>query len=311
MNPTDADRREARLGVVYGLACYLSWGFVPIYFKQIVIVPPLEILAHRIIWSVVFLSLVLTLRRAWPAIVAAVRSPRTMWALVASTALIACNWYTFIWAVSHNLVLQASLGYYINPLVSVLLGFIFLRERLRPMQWTAVALAACAVIYFTIQTGATPRIALFLAVSFALYGLLRKVAPVGALPGLAIETAFLLPIAVGFLLHWGNSGRLIFATHSRAIDLLLIAGGVVTAVPLWWFANAARRLRLSTMGIMQYIAPTLQLVLGAAVYGEPTQAAHWITFGGIWLALAYYTADALRQRARIQRSVRAASGSPA
>lgn len=301
-NATDHDRKEARAGVLYGLGCFLAWGIIPIYFKSFVddrgqiIVPPFEVLAHRIVWSVLFLGIVLTVKRGWPAIIAALRNRRTMLALIASTILIACNWYTYIYAMVHNEVIQASLGYYINPLVSVFLGFVFLRERMRVGQWIAIAIAASAVVFFTIRMGTTPRIALILAFTFALYGLLRKIAPVGALPGLAIETALLLPFSLGFLFFWQKSGDLVFLHYSRRIDFLLFAGGIVTAVPLWWFANAARRLRLSTVGIMQYIAPTMQLILGAVVYNEPTQTAHWITFAGIWFALACYTVDAFSHR---------------
>ncbi len=289
---------EARLGVIYGLACYLAWGLIPIYFKAVKQVAPLEILAHRIIWSVVFLAVLLQFRRGWPAIVETVRSRRTMLALFASTILIAGNWYTYIWAIGHDQVIMASLGYYINPLVSVLLGFVFLKERMRPLQWLAVAVAAIAVLYMTIMIGEPPVISLILAFTFAFYGLLRKVASVGALPGLAIETTMLLPFAVGFLIWSSQAGTMSFTNISTRIDLLLAAGGIVTAVPLLWFTNAARRLRLSTIGLMQYLAPTLQLLLGAAVYDEEMHSYRWIAFGGIWTALLIYTMDALSRQKR-------------
>ncbi|MCB9858747.1 MAG: EamA family transporter RarD [Phycisphaerales bacterium] len=290
-----------RIGVFYGLGCYLAWGVIPIYFKAVKAVPPLEVLAHRVIWSVVFLAALLQIKRGWPAIRVAISSRRTMLALIASTLLIACNWYTFIWAVGHDQVVQASLGYYINPLVSVVLGFAFLRERMRKLQWVAVAIAACAVVYLTIRIGKPPAISLILAMTFGLYGLLRKVAAVGALPGLAIETTMLAPIAVGFLVWRSHTGQLVFLNGSTGIDCLLAAGGIVTAVPLLWFANAARRLRLSTIGIMQYIAPTMQLVLGALIYSEPTGRHHWITFAAIWGALLIYTLDALSARRNAAR----------
>lgn len=287
---------EARLGVIYGLACYLAWGVIPIYFKAVKSVPPLEVLAHRVVWSVVFLAILLQVRRGWPAILQAVGSRRTMLALLATTVLIACNWYTFIWAVSHDRVVEASLGYYINPLVSVLLGFVLLRERMRMFQWVAIAIAAAAVLYLTVRLGKPPIVSLILAFTFGFYGLLRKVAQVGSLPGLAIETTILAPVAVAFLVWTSRAGNLVFLHQSTRLDALLAAGGVVTAVPLLWFANAARRLRLATIGLMQYIAPTLQLLLGAAVYGEKTSLDHWITFAAIWSALGVYTFDALSHR---------------
>jgi len=287
---------ETRRGVYYGLGCYLAWGVIPVYFKAVKSVPPIEVLAHRVIWSVVFLAALLQLKRGWPTIAAALRNWRTMTALGASTILIACNWYTYIWAVGNNQVVEASLGYYINPLVSVVLGFVFLRERMRSLQWLAVALAAIAVTYLTVRLGKPPVISLILAFTFGLYGLLRKVASVGALAGLAIETTMLAPIAIGFLIWRSRTGELIFLHETTRLDLLLAAGGVVTAVPLLWFANAARRLRLSTIGVMQYLAPTLQLLLGAVVYHEATTTHHWMTFAAIWTALIVYTVDALASR---------------
>lgn len=289
---------ETRIGVLYGIGAYLAWGVIPIYFKQLTSVDPLEVLAHRVIWSLAFLSVLLQIKGGWPVVFSAFRSRRTVISIVATTALIACNWYTFIWAVIHDRVVEASLGYYINPLVSVLLGFVFLRERMRPLQWVAIAIAAGAVAFLTYRLGKPPVVSLILAFSFGLYGLLRKISSIGALPGLAIEVAFLSPIAVGLIVLWSQRGELMFLHESTKLDLLLAAGGVVTAVPLLWFANAARRLRLSTIGLMQYMAPTLQLVLGAAIYDEPTTRAHWITFGCIWTALAIYTSDALALRRR-------------
>lgn len=306
---TAAHAADVRLGVLYGLGCYLAWGVIPVYFKAVKSVPLLEVLANRIVWSVVFLAVLLQVKRGWPAIIAAIRTRKTMVALVASTILIACNWYTFIWAIGHNQVVQASLGYYINPLVSVVFGFVFLRERMRPLQWVAVAIAGVAVAYLTIRIGEAPIISLILAFTFAFYGLLRKVAAVGALPGLAIEVTMLCPIAIVFLVWRARNGQLIFLHESARIDILLVAGGMVTALPLLWFANAARRLRLSTIGIMQYIAPTLQLLLGAVVYHEPTSRHHWITFAAIWGALLIYTLDALSARRNGTRQMIAAGQS--
>lgn len=293
---THAHAAETRKGVIYGLAAYLAWGVIPIYFKAVKSVPPLEVLAHRVIWSLAFLFFLIQIKRGWPAVIGALRTRRTLIALMATTALIACNWFTFIWAVIHDHLVEASLGYYINPLVSVLLGFVLLRERMRLFQWVAIAIAAGAVTYLTIRLGRPPIVSLILAFSFGFYGLVRKVAAVGALPGLAIEVTFLTPIAITLLVWWSSTSQLVFLHESRRIDVLLAAGGVITATPLLWFTNAARRLRLSTIGIMQYIAPTLQLLLGAVVYHEPTSRAHWVTFACIWTALAIYTTDALTHR---------------
>lgn len=294
-----ADCRRTRAGLLYGLGAYLAWGFIPAYFKLLADVPPLVVLAHRVVWSVAFLSLLLTLQRKWGEVRAALRRRRTMLALLCSTVLIATNWYVFIWAIDHGQLLEASLGYFINPLVNVLLGVVVLRERLTLGQLAGLALAAVGVANLTLGAGGIPWIALSLAVSFAFYGLLRKTAPVAPLAGLSIETAILFPIALLVV-----TGALpVPASHhggelTRTTYALLSAAGVITAVPLLWFAAGARRLRLSTMGFIQYLAPTCQFLLAVLAYHEPFTRRQLVSFGLIWAALAAYTLESvLRLRA--------------
>jgi chloramphenicol-sensitive protein RarD len=264
-------------------------------------VPPVQILAHRIFWSVVLLLPLMARRRLWGEVARAVRDRRTLVTLVASTACITANWFTFIYAVSIDKVMESSLGYYMNPLVVVLLGVVFLKERLREWQVVSLLIAAAAVAILTIAQGRLPGISLILAVSFAGYGFLRKTASASAIVGLFIETVMLLPLAVGVIgvdmarhgLHW-SAGR-----YS-----ILACAGVVTAVPLLWFANAAKRLRLATMGLLQYLTPTCSFLLAVAFFGEPFARAQRAAFPMIWVALAIYTVDSYRGfRAATRRGV--------
>lgn len=292
--PRSDQDRSARVGVVYGLAAYGAWGFVAIYFKAIAHVPAMEVLAHRVIWSVVLLLAMLRwrgrLRPAWSVI----RDRTVLWTLLGTTILIAINWFTFIWAVANHRLLEAGLGYFTNPLVNVMLGFVFLRERLRPWQAVSVLLAAIGVGVRTHELGSLPVVAMVLAFSFGFYGLLRKTARVEALIGLTVETTLLAPFALAYLLYLAANDDILFGVHSWSTTILLALGGVVTSVPLLWFTNAARRLRLATLGFMQYLAPTFQCLLAVVAFGEPFERTQWITFGFIWTALAIYTADALR-----------------
>lgn len=296
-------QRERRIGVFYGLAAYLWWGFVVVYFKAVASVSPLEVLAHRVVWSLVLLGSLLAVRGRWREGLRIVSDRRSMLALLGSTALIALNWFTFIWAVGHDRVVQASLGYYINPLVNVLLGVLFLRERLRRPQAVAVGLAAVAVTVLTLEKGEVPVVSLVLAFSFGLYGLLRKTMRADALVGLTIEVTLLLPIAVAYLVHQYDAGVLAFGARSWRIDLLLVAAGAVTALPLLWFANAARRLHYATVGLLQYIAPSLQFITAIVFFGEQVRPLQLGAFGLIWVALALYSSDALRREHRRRRSV--------
>lgn len=293
---TDSTRRETIAGLLYGLAAYGSWGFLAVYFKWVDAVHPLEILAHRIVWSVVVLALLITLTRGWGAMRQIVGHRRSLLFLLATTCLIAANWYMFIWAVTRDHMVEASLGYFINPLVNVLLGFFFLGEHLRKVEWISVAIAGVAVLWLTFGAGVFPWISLALALSFGSYGLLRKIAGVASIGALAVETAFLLPLAAGYLAIRAREGTLAFGHVSTGLDLLLLAAGPFTALPLLWFASAVRRLRLATIGLLQYIAPTIQFTLAVAVYREPFDQARMVAFALIWLAIAIYSADNFHKR---------------
>jgi chloramphenicol-sensitive protein RarD len=289
--------RETRAGVAFAGGAFLIWGVTPIYWKLLKQIPALELLAHRVVWALALVAVWMTLRRRCPDLVTAGRRPRTLAALLASTACIAVNWGLFIWAVNTDRVLSTSLGYYINPLVSVLLGLVVLRERLNRRQWLAVGLAAVAVAILTSRVGHPPWISLGLAFSFGFYGLLRKTVAADAVVGLTFETAALTPLCVGFLAWRERIGAAAFSHQGVGTDLLLVAAGAVTAVPLLLFTLGARRLPLSTVGLLQYIAPTCTFVLAVFLYSEPFTLAHGIAFVLIWTALAIYTLD-LRSRLR-------------
>lgn len=289
---------QPRAGVAYGLAAYLFWGFVPIYFKSVAHVAPAEVLAHRIIWSLILMLVLLIWQRRCQVLGLAFADRRSLTLLAGSTTLVAINWYTFIWAVEHEQLLQASLGYFINPLVNVLLGFLFLGERLRPAQQVSVLLATTGVLFLTLQLGELPAIALVLAFSFGTYGLIRKKVPVEAGIGLTVETMLLSPLALAYLVWLDAGDRLAFTQQSRTTDLLLMASGPVTALPLLWFAKAARRLRYATVGFLQYLAPTVQFLLAVVIYGEVFSRTHLVAFGCIWTALLIYSLDSWRAARR-------------
>ena len=293
-------------GVLYALGAYLLWGAFPVYFKSVQAVPSLEVLAHRMLWSLVFVLALLAVLRQWQWLRPLLHAPRRLAGFALSAVLVSINWLIYIWAVNAGHVVDASLGYFINPLVSVLIGALVLRERLRPVQWTAVGLAALGVAWLTWQAGQPPWIGLALAFSFAAYGLMRKLAPLGAVQGLAVETALLAPLALGYLTFLAVRGSNAFVNSVGAgspdLALLLLLAGPVTAVPLLLFAAGARRIPLSTLGLLQYVAPTLQLLLGVHLYGEPFEAGKQIGYAAIWIALAVFSIDGLwqawRQRAR-------------
>jgi chloramphenicol-sensitive protein RarD len=303
--------RSPRAGLAYALGAYLAWGVVPSYFKLLAHVPPLVVLAHRVVWSVVFLTLLLMLQRKWGEVRDALRDRRTLALLGASTVMIAVNWYVFIWAVGNGRVLHASLGYFINPLVNVLLGVIVLRERLRPGQVAGLMLAAAGVGVMTVSTGGVPWVALSLAFSFGFYALFRKTAHVAPLAGLSVETALLLPLAL--LVVAGVTPARILpdgVPHvSSGTGFLLAAAGVVTAVPLLMFAAGAKRLRLSTLGFLQYVAPTCQFMLAVFAYHEPFRREQLLSFAFIWAGLIAYTLETVLflQGARKQRAAAAAA----
>ena len=295
---TPAPTRRSGAGALYAFGAFLAWGFNPVYFKAVKDVPVVEIVAHRAVWAVLLLAMVVSVGRQWPAIARALFDRRAMAMLAISTALLSSNWGIYVWAVANNRILETSIGYFINPLVSVLLGVVFLGERLNRVQLVAVALAIAGVANLTWQYGQPPWIALYLAASFGLYGLARKTAPVDALGGLFIETLILLPAALVYLIWMQATGAGAFGRHGIGFDLLLMLSGPVTALPLLWFSAAARRLKLSTVGFFQYIAPSTQFLLAVLVYGEPFTHAHAVTFPLIWAALALLTVDAVRRQRR-------------
>jgi len=269
-----------RGGLALGLGAYLLWGVLPLYFKAIDDVSALEIVAHRILWSLFFLGALATWWKRWPAIRAALGAPRVLMTLVLTSLLIAVNWLVYIYAVVTGHVLEGSLGYFLNPLVNVLLGVVLLKEALSRAQKGAVVLAAAGVAVLAVGAGGSIWISLTLAASFALYGYLRKVAPVDSLEGLSIETAILLPFALGWIIWLQASGTGNFL-QARSTDIFLVLGGVITAVPLLLFTAAARRLPYSTLGFLQYVAPSMQFLLAVLVFGEPLTTAHVICFGAI------------------------------
>ncbi len=280
---------EARSGLQAALAAYVAWGFLPVYWKFLGDVPALEILSHRIVWSLVFVALILFFQGRMKEAAAVFSRPRTVLLLFLSSLLIGVNWLLYIWAVNSGNVLETSLGYYINPLVNVFFGFIFFRERMERIQWAAIAVASAGVLFQIIRYGRWPWVALGLALSFALYGLIRKQVRVEAIPGLLAETAFLVIPAAIFLLHAGVASQGAFMTGGLSRDMLLLGTGIVTSVPLLWFAFGARRLRLSTIGFLQYVSPTLAFILGTVVFHERLDFPKIVTFICIWIALGLYS----------------------
>jgi chloramphenicol-sensitive protein RarD len=293
--PVRHDRSDAYAAIGWALAAYVWWGLNPLYFKALGHVAPPEVLAHRIVWSAVVLAIAISVLKRWPVVSRIVRDRRVLGLLLLSTLLLTANWFVFIVAVAHEHVLDASIGYFINPLVSVLLGSIVLGERLTRAEWTAVALAAVAVAGLTLALGSVPWVALFLASTFAMYGLVRKIAQASSLEALAVETTLLVPAAAIYLLARARGGELAFGAISSSTDALILSAGVVTVVPLLCFGLAVGRLRLSTIGLLQYIAPTLQLLLAVVVYHEPFLLAEKVALVSIWAALAIFSNDNLRR----------------
>jgi chloramphenicol-sensitive protein RarD len=281
-------------GIVAGLTAYLIWGLFPLYWPLLEPAGALEILGHRMVWSLVVMALLVTGLRQWPAIV---HMPLRVWGLVAAAAvLIAINWFLYIWAVNHAHVVDAALGYYVNPLVSVLLGVLVFRERLRALQWTAVGLGSVAVAVIAVGGGAVPWIALGLASSFAVYGLIKKVVPLAPTESLTAEGLVLVGPALAYLVVLQSTGQGTLIDHGTGHVLLLVGTGIVTVVPLLAFGAAARALPLSVLGLLQYITPTVQFMLGVFVFGEQMPPTRWIGFCLVWVALAVLTTDALRRR---------------
>lgn len=295
---TDNAARETRAGLLLGLSAYLLWGVMPVYFKALAHVPPGEILGHRIIWSLLFLAALASAWRLWPTVRDAVARPRLLLLLVATAALISVNWLVYIIAVVSGHVLEGSLGYYLNPLINVVLGVVVLKERLSRAQWAAIALAGGGVGVLAAGASGALWISLTLAVSFATYGFLRKVAPVDAVAGLTIETLMLTPFALGWLLWLEAQGQGGFSRYSGVTTVLLVLGGAITAIPLLLFTAASKRLPYSTLGFLQYVAPTLQFLSAVLLFGEAMTTAHLVCFGAIWAALVIFSVDGWLRLAR-------------
>ena len=296
------DAKQTRVGILLALAAYFIWGIAPAYFKLIYYVPADEILTHRVIWSFFFMVALISISRQWPQVKRLLKTPKKVFLLALSAVLVGGNWLLFIWAVNNHHMLEASLGYFINPLVNILLGMIFLGERFRRMQWLAVLLAACGVLVQLWTFGSLPIIALGLAFSFAFYGLLRKKIAVDAQTGMLFETLWLLPVAAIYLFGIADSPTSHMGQNSWSLNLLLMAAGVVTTIPLLCFTGAATRLRLSTLGFFQYIGPTLMFLLAVTFYGEVPGADKMVTFAFIWVALAIFVMDAIYTQRRVRRS---------
>jgi chloramphenicol-sensitive protein RarD len=295
---------ERRLGVASGLTAYTLWGLLPLYFPLLEPAGGLEIVAHRVLWSLLFVGILLTVLRKWALVRALVTDRRRFLVLLGAAVLIAANWLVFVYGVNSGHVVETSLGYFINPLVSVLLGVVVFSERLRPLQWVAVGTAVVAVLVLTIDYGRPPWIALTLALTFGLYGLMKKLVRAEAAPGLFVETALVALPAAAVLAMAHSAGEGTFGAAGTGHALLLISSGVVTAVPLLLFAAAARRIPLSTVGLLQYLTPSMQLAIGVFVNGEPMPPARLAGFAIVWVALAVFTVDTLRHaRAGSRRAV--------
>ena len=285
-----------RRGVLFAIAAYTIWGLFPLYWPLLKPASPVEVLAHRFVWSLVFVCVLIAFGRNWAKIRAVFRSRRTTMILGAAAVLIAGNWFTYIYGVNNGQVVETSLGYFINPLVSVVLGVLFFRERLRPAQWAATALAAVAVVVLTVDYGRLPYLALTLAFTFGFYGLLKKLAPVESAVGLAVESGVLVLPAVALLMALAARGELAFGQVGVGHTALLLSAGIATAVPLLFFASAARAVSLTTLGLLQYLAPTLQLILGVTVFNEPMPPVRLAGFCLVWLALLILSVDGLLVR---------------
>ena len=288
-----ASKSDETLGLIAGIAAFTTWGLIPVYWKLFREIPATEILANRFVWTSLFLIGLLSWQGRWAEVTETLRSRRATWFCLSSGTAVALNWFFFIYAVNIGRVIETSLGYFMTPLVNVLLGAIFLRERLTRLQLVAVSLATGAVLYLTVGYGQFPWIALALCTTFGLYGLLRKKSGTRAVPGLFIETALLVPVAIAYLAVLQTKGALHFYYNGWSGSVLLMSTGIVTAVPLFWFGYAARHLRLTTVGFLQYLSPTGSFFLGVFLYHEPFTRTHLISFSLIWIGLGLFTFDAV------------------
>lgn len=281
-------RRKMKKGILYGLGAYVLWGFFPIYWKVLHPVSALQVIGHRIGWSFIILLLYIFATKQWNDFRAAAFNAKTIGIYAIAGVLLSINWLMYVWGVNAGFIVETSLGYFINPLLSVLLGVIFLRERLRAAQWIPVVIAAIGVVYLTSVYGRLPWIALILAFSFGFYGLVKKLAPLGSLYGLTLETGIVFPIALIYLVVVQVNGTGAFLHDGTTIDLFLLGAGIVTTIPLLMFASAAKEIPLSMVGILQYVAPTLQFLIGVFLYKEPFDQSHLIGFGIVWVALVIF-----------------------
>jgi len=297
---------EYRRGFLAAFGAFLIWGVLPLYIALLKPVGAIEIMAHRVVWACLFVFGYLAWSGHLGKVTSVLRDRALLLKLAITAALVSCNWFTYVWSVGHGHVLESSLGYFINPLVSVLLGVVVLRERLTPTQWLAVGIAALGVVWLTVQVGRPPWIALALAISFGLYGLVRKMAVVDAVAGLGVETLLITPFMLAYLLWGAQAGVLQFAQHGPWLVALMVASGVVTAVPLVMFAYGVRRVPLSTIGLMQYLAPTLQFLCAVFIFRESFTHEHAVGFGLIWAALFVYAGEGLWRARRLRPQLIAA-----
>ena len=299
-NVTLTEEKRQMQGLIGALGAFICWGVFPLYFKMLDGIPVLEILAHRIVWSLVLVGFIIFFTHRFRKVLETLSDPRTLMLFFGSTLMIAINWTVFVWAVTSGRVLEASLGYYINPLVNVMLGMLFLGERMNKAQTTAILLAVAAVLLLSFKLGDVPWVSLAMAFSFGFYGLLRKKAPTESAVGLAVETAILTPVCIAYIAYLAitGTGGAGGAFYDFSTNMLLLGLGAVTALPLIMFSFGAQRLRLSTVGVIQYIAPTLHAILAVYVFGETFSQDRLIAFGLIWIGLLIYTVDGFRGRGK-------------
>lgn len=289
---------QTRAGAIAAICAFVFWGMAPVYWKQVAHVPAFEVLCHRILWSLFFVGLMLSLRSGWSTFKAIFSSKKTMLLLTLSGLIVGGNWGLYIWAVNHNMVLQTSLGYYVTPLVSMMLGVAVFKDKIRPIQLCSVFLAVAGVVVQLIIVGELPWVSMVLAFSFGLYGLLRKLANVESMAGLMFETVLLIPFVLIYLGSLELQGTASFLHVDRMTDMYLVGAGIITSLPLMWFAFAACRLRLTTLGLIQYIAPSLAFMQGVFLFNEPFTMGHMLSFMFIWSAIALYSGESWLQRSR-------------
>ena len=283
------NRKVQLAGIGFGLLAYGIWGFFPLYFRQLAHISPMDVLSNRAVWACIFVGILLTLRQGWSKVLAVFKTPRQFAMLALAALLVASNWLMFLWAVANQQVVASSLGYFLTPLVNVLLGLLVLKERLNKLEWISVGFAVAAIINEVIALGSLPWVSLFLAATFGTYGLVRKQVPVDALSGLWLETLAMLPVCGIYALWMAQSGHFVFVPDSGLTAGLLIGAGVLTALPLMFFAAATQRLDLATVGMLMYINPTMQFATAIWIFGEPLQTARLVSFGLIWLGLGFFS----------------------